>query len=202
MCVCSPSRALGQETSSLSLRPLRWTKTPGATSLCWHPEGRPKPSNDPHTATAKPHLYCYIWRYVSEAINSTHRNYSISNTCTGCWISSCDEVQVLSDMLKAVSGLHAVWLNKESHVHVSQCVCLRYKATDIKGRVQHFEEYTYLSSELGLNMRLLSYLLLRWQVGSWSLPALCLYAKLKHHLLSIASHFMSKRDESSIKLLS
>lgn len=99
VCVCSRSRALGQETSSLSLRPLRRTKTPGATSLCWHPKGRPMPSTDPHTAAAKPHLDCYIWLHISEAINDTHHHNSISNTHMKSWISSCDKVQVLSDML-------------------------------------------------------------------------------------------------------
>lgn len=43
---CSPSRVLGQETSSLSLRPSRRTKMPGVTSKFWHLVGRPKPSND------------------------------------------------------------------------------------------------------------------------------------------------------------
>lgn len=43
---CSPSRVLGQETSSLSLRPSRRTKTPGVTSKSWHLVGRPQPSSD------------------------------------------------------------------------------------------------------------------------------------------------------------
>ena len=76
LCVCSRSRALGQETSSLSLRPLRRTRTPGVTSLCWHPKDRPKPSTDPHTAATKPHLDSYILPYISEANN----NSSISKT--------------------------------------------------------------------------------------------------------------------------
>lgn len=42
----SPFRVLGQETSSLSLRRSRRTKTPGVTSKFWHLVGRVKPSND------------------------------------------------------------------------------------------------------------------------------------------------------------
>lgn len=138
MCVCSFTRALGQETSSLSLRLLRRTKTPGATSLCWHPKGRLKPSTDPLTSdAAKPHWDSYLLGCTFQRRSTTPTTTAARQTLTQCWISECDKLRVLSDMLLAVRRLHGVWLNKETNVHVGWHMWFVNRGSNIKGIVWH-----------------------------------------------------------------
>lgn len=114
------------------------TKTPGATSLCWHPKGRLKPSTDPLTSdAAKPHWDSYLLGCTFQRRSTTPTTTAARQTLTQCWISECDKLRVLSDMLLAVRRLHGVWLNKETNVHVGWHMWFVNRGSNIKGIVWH-----------------------------------------------------------------
>lgn len=101
---CSPFRVLGQETSSLSLRRSRRTKTPGVTSKFWHLVGRVKPSNDLCRLASDPDhdvLGCY-------AFQLQFHSFSVWKKCILGQRPSCDWSDGPQDLFEVALSVDCV----------------------------------------------------------------------------------------------
>lgn len=119
--VSSVFRASGRETSSLSLRPSRWTKMPGATWPWLHLKGGPKPFADLRPDSDSLWRLCGCGLYDRDAKKHSPQLQHVQRIWE-CWknlhVTGRKHYRTL---LQDVSN--CVWLNKERLVYIWR-VCL------------------------------------------------------------------------------